>query len=136
MEKSTGPSKAFALKSQYVPMVRKAAQEAGVAPSDDEDGDLGPVETNSKKRKLDGDGKEGQVAENQPVWEYNKHRKAFIKNAMNAENVSYAKAQEMWNSSDEKYDLLGCVSISELKKRRFIPKGCFENPWATKSNPK
>ena len=134
MGKSTGPSKAFALKSQYVPVVRQAAQEAGVAPSDDEEDERGPGQTNSKKRKLKGDGEEEK--EKPPVWEYNKHRKAFIKNVMNAESVSYAEAQEMWNSSDEKYDLLGCVSVSELKKRRFIPKGCFENPWATKSNPK
>ena len=132
MEKTTGPSKAFALKSQYVPNICQAAQDAGVAPSDDEAGD-GPDHKNSGKRKLEDDGKKGQK---KPVWDYNNHRKAFIKNVMNAENVSYAKAQEMWNSSDEKYELLGCVSVSELKKRRFIPKECFENPWATKSKPK
>lgn len=84
MGKSTGPAKAFALKSQYVPVVRQAAQEAGVAPSDDEEDKHGPGQTNSKKRKLEGDGEEEK--EKPPVWEYNKHRKAFIKNVMNAES--------------------------------------------------
>ena len=75
MEKTTGPSKAFALKSQYAPNICQAAQGAGVAPSDDEAED-GP---GHKKRKLEDDGKEGPK---KPVWDYNSHRKAFIKNVI------------------------------------------------------
>ena len=134
MEKTATPPKAFSLKSQYVPVIQQAAQDAGVvAPEDDDDEASEPAgKKRPKKRKLDGE----NGVKVKPVWDYNTHRKAFIKNAMSDENVSYAKAQEMWNDMDEKCKLLGTVSVSELKKRRFISRQCFENPWAAKLNPK
>eukprot|EP00438_Fugacium_kawagutii_P017117 Skav204433 [mRNA] locus=scaffold1093:75091:75246:- [translate_table: standard] len=48
----------------------------------------------------------------------------------NERQLSHDDAVEAWNQSRQKRLLLGPVSVSELKRRKFIPKGCNHNPWA------
>ena len=56
MEKTASPPKAFSLKSQYVPVIQQAAQDAGIAPEDDDEEASEPAgKKHPKKRKLDGE---------------------------------------------------------------------------------
>ena len=45
--------------------------------------------------------------------------------------MSWKDANAEWNTSDLKRRLLSCVDLSELKRRRFVPKECEANPWAS-----
>ena len=119
---------AFSLKTQYVPVVCAAAEAAGQGPdADDQDPNEGPGST-STKRKQTTEGCDGE----KPKWNYNHHRMNFINHAKKEHGMTYAEAQKLWDASSEKADLLGVVSVQELKKRRFISKDVFENPWAKK----
>lgn len=60
---------------------------------------------------------------------YSAKRSAFIQNLRN-DGHSYQVAKTTWNFSSVKRELLSGVSVSELKRRRFLPKGASENPWA------
>lgn len=128
IKNSMGPSpEAFPLKSQYVPVVREAAQKAGINDEDEEEHDEkddGKAKESGAKRKVD---------ESKSDWNYNHHRMTFINQMKSQHGMSFADAQKAWNSSKEKYSLLGGLSVGELKKRRFLPKGSTENPWAPKS---
>lgn len=44
--------------------------------------------------------------------------------------ATFSAAKGLWDKSDLKRQLLGPVSLPELKKRRFVPKECQSNPWA------
>ena len=61
---------------------------------------------------------------------YSKIRKAFIDQVRNDHGISAKEANERWNQSSQKRKMLAGVSTSELRRRRFIPKGCDHNPWA------
>ena len=61
--------------------------------------------------------------------EYSAKRKAFIDGLRN-EGHSFSLANHAWNLSKEKRQLLCGLSVSELKRRRFLPAGETENPWA------
>ena len=130
IKNSTGPPPAaFPLKSQYVPVICEAAHKAGAACEDEEEhvrvaGGEADKES-GMKRKAPGASKSD--------WNYNHHRMTFINQMKKQRGMSCADAQEAWNSSKEKYSLLGGLSVGELKKRRFLPKGSTENPWAPKS---
>ena len=54
----------------------------------------------------------------------------FIKEARNEHDLSFEAAQHLWDESSAKKDFLKDVSAQELKRRKFIPKGSTENPWA------
>ena len=60
---------------------------------------------------------------------YSAKRSAFIQN-LRDEGYSYQVAKTTWNFGSAKRELLSGVSVSELKRRRFLPKGASENPWA------
>ena len=61
--------------------------------------------------------------------EYAEKRKAFI-DGLRKDGHSYNLANAAWNLSKEKRSLLCGLSVSELKRRRFLPKRSQENPWA------
>ena len=65
--------------------------------------------------------------------DYMRIRKEFIDDAKKKLDLSAKAASERWNSSDQKRKLLRNVSIPELRRRRFIEKGCDHNPWADDS---
>lgn len=61
--------------------------------------------------------------------EYAEKRLAFIQKLRN-DGHSYEIAKTTWNFSPEKRSLLCGLSVSELKRRRFLPAGATSNPWA------
>ncbi|CAL1150431.1 unnamed protein product [Cladocopium goreaui] len=61
---------------------------------------------------------------------YAELRKKFI-DAKRSGGMTWQDANAEWNSSDLKRRLLSCVELSELKRRRFVPKECEANPWAS-----
>ena len=60
---------------------------------------------------------------------YAEKRKIYIDN-LRETGVAFNLAASAWNLSQEKRNLLCSVSVTELKRRRFLPKGATENPWA------
>ena len=56
---------------------------------------------------------------------YAEQRKIFI----GASGKTYKEACEAWKTSAERSKLLSQVSLGELKRRKFVPKGCQENPF-------
>ena len=58
---------------------------------------------------------------------YSEKRLAYIE----ARAVQYGKreAAKMWNTSLQKAKMLAGVSLRELKKRKFVPKECSEDPF-------
>ena len=67
-----------------------------------------------------------------PNWNYGSIRSAFIQQRK-GEGISFRDALKLWDASQAKKVYLGKVSVSELKKRRFLPKGATTNPWSTDS---
>ena len=61
--------------------------------------------------------------------EYSKLRLGFI-HELKDKGLSYKQACEEWDKSQQKKSILSGVSVSELLRRRFIPKGEKTNPWA------
>ena len=59
---------------------------------------------------------------------YAEKRKAFLLEAQQ-KGLGAGEARAAWNESREKALLLCDVSIPELKRRKFVPKGCTENPF-------
>ncbi|CAE7513334.1 unnamed protein product, partial [Symbiodinium sp. KB8] len=60
--------------------------------------------------------------------EFNKQAKLFRANAK-AAGHSPATARKMWIDSKERARLLSDVPLQELKRRKFVPKECTENPF-------
>lgn len=63
-------------------------------------------------------------------WDYNARKTEFIKKLRGEAKCSFEEARTKWDSSEEKKNYLGAVSVKELRKRKFIAKGCQTNPWA------
>ena len=61
--------------------------------------------------------------------EFAAKRKAFIKR-LRDDGHSYQIANTTWAFSAERRGLLSGLSVSELKRRKFLPRGATENPWA------
>ena len=61
---------------------------------------------------------------------YAELRKKFIDDKRSG-GMTWKDANFEWNSSDLKRRLLSGVELSELKRRRFVPKECEANPWAS-----
>lgn len=62
--------------------------------------------------------------------EYSNLRSKFLTAAREERGLSNQEAADEWNQSSLKRKLLGSLSVSELRRRRFIEKGCHVNPWA------
>lgn len=130
--------KPFAIHEQYIPEVkaRKLAAEGGDGEELDREGDEPAVPKPSKKtvprknapeNSVDGNGDEKKVGE----WGYGKIRIDWVRGKVN-EGFSYKEASNLWDESKEKATLLAPVSLGELKRRKFLPKGADSNPWHKK----
>lgn len=112
------PPAAFALSEQYVKAVGRS-EEPPDAPTDP---------------KTDGDvPKEGVVDDpddTPATWNYNEVRMSFIKGHQKDHGTKFSEARAAWDTSSRKREYLGNVSIQELKRRKFLPKGADTNPWA------
>ena len=129
---------AFPLKSQYIKSIDQAREAAGgeephEIDDDDDDEVPGPtVKTKKPKAKSKPAAKrKATVGKDGKPWDYGKVRVKFIKNARSENgDLSYEDAKQLWDESSEKKNFLKDVSVQELKRRKFLPKGCTENPWA------
>lgn len=63
--------------------------------------------------------------------EYKKVRQEYIASVKDGLGLTPSEANQSWNDSTQKKRLLGGLSVPELRRRRFIPKGCDHNPWAS-----
>ena len=121
-------AKPFALQEQYVKAVKaKKAEEAAKGCESESEND--DEEHEKKKTTKNPKSKNDQV---ESSWKYNAIRKAFIEEAKKQHKVGFQKAKEMWDSSQQKRELLAPLTVAELRRRKFIAKECTENPWAAK----
>ena len=60
--------------------------------------------------------------------DFSKRAKQFRENAK-AQGHAPRKAREMWITSEERASILKDVPLQELKRRKFVPKECTENPF-------
>ena len=128
--------KAFPLKMQYVPAVRE--RRAGVNHSGDNDN---AVDDNNLAQHAM---VENEPVENEPEhpqqgekraepagrWNYAAVKNQYIADTVAAEQCSRKDARSSWEGSETRRALLGSISVSELKRRKFLPKGAELNPWA------
>ena len=127
--------KAFPLKEQYVSNIKNArsAPEAAAEPHE-------PVEDAPAAKRArvsmpaESDIPEPEEAAARPAkkkWDYNMVRKIFFAKLRSQKvNVKYSELVELWNASEERRKLLASLSVGELKKRKFLPKGASVNPWS------
>ena len=121
----------FPLKDQYIPAIcgpAKGGADGGAGAKVHDE----PVEPASRKRKSEDESDaDANVEEpNKPVWNYSAVREKWINEIRFDKKVSYNEAKALWDESDRKKAFLKHVSVSELKRRKFIRKGCTVNPWA------
>ena len=62
--------------------------------------------------------------------DYCQKRDVFMEKVQKLFKVAYRQASNMWKHSDARKALLKDMSVSELKRRRFIPAGATTNPFA------
>eukprot|EP00435_Cladocopium_sp_Y103_P030346 s1178_g7.t1 len=120
-------------------------------PDEDEDEMDGPAQAQAKpkrqtkkkkKPKKKGPAQVSHVktAEQLPIpepaaaEEYSPHRYAVLRkdfiDKLRNDGVAYKAAVDDWNNSKLKRQLLCNVPLQDLKRRRFVPKECQQNPWA------
>ena len=124
MQKLQDAPRPFALKDTYVPAVeaaRAAADGESERSAEDNDDDVPPKGWKCKNLDLAPDGK---------PWDYAGVRSVFIKQHRDEKGLSFQAAKLLWDQSDAKRNYLKDVSLKELKRRKFIPKGATTNPWA------
>ena len=117
--------KPFAINKQYK-VNMKADETAGAEVEES------AAEPPTKKKKVKHDMEENpeKADGSYKPKAYSKERYEYIQKLMETDGLSWAKASDRWNSSSQKKQLLSNLSISELIRRRFCPKGTQANPWA------
>lgn len=145
---AAGSMQPFPLHAQYVPSVlagRNGDQDGsdtdgkGEKPKPQKPRPKGkPGKKTSKvspKEKVTPPKEAGQLESEKSGWCYNSIRTEFI-NKLRSDGTgkSFGEASELWDQSMEKARYLAPVSVGELKKRRFLPKGANTNPWLAKVN--
>ena len=145
---AAGSTQPFPLHAQYVPSVlagRNGDQDGsdtdgkGEKPKPQKPRPKGkPGKKTSKvspKEKVTPPKEAGQLESEKSGWCYNSIRTEFI-NQLRSDGTgkSFGEASELWDQSMEKARYLAPVSVGELKKRRFLPKGADTNPWLAKVN--
>lgn len=137
---STSP---FPLHSQYVPAV--LAGRGGDDKNEDSDVEGDSKSPKAKKKKKKDKNKKGgrkppqkkqkgglvQEEVVEKTWCYNSIRNEFIQN-LRSSGKTFKESTDLWDLSLEKAKYLAPVSVGELKKRRFLPKGSTTNPWFEK----
>lgn len=125
--------KTFPLSDQYVKTVKRAKDAEGcLSEPDSEDAHEKPKKpkksTKAQKRTTKRDGK-AKVEKVESSWKYNEIRSSFIKSAR-GKGMDYNRAKGLWNESRERKELLGSLTLCELKRRKFVDKTCKTNPWS------
>ena len=131
----------FPLNLQYIKAVKDARaaaaaakQEQGVAAADEEEEELSDEESEKPKRgkkkpsKRVSNKKHGSK-KGETQWNYGEIRTKFIKQAR-VDGLNFTAAKDLWDESQAKRDLLGPLTLPELKRRKFVDKDCQSNPWA------
>lgn len=90
--------------------------------------DLKKLQETSKLQPVATDGED--TGSTYKAKEYGNLRQQFIAIARQDRGISSAEAAQEWNNSALKRKLLSCLSVPELRRRRFIEKDCNHNPWA------
>jgi hypothetical protein len=123
---------AFPLSSQYVNKVKERRVAAGAdvasAGSGDEGSDEGAKPKKKQPAAKKGNNPKKRIAD--PNWNFNEVRTSFISSFREQHGCPYKEAKAAWDSSSAKKNMLRKLSVSELKRRKFIGKGCDVNPWA------
>ena len=83
-----------------------------------------PASEETKKRSF------GECGASYEPHVYKDQRSKFIE-AQKATGCTHAVACVAWNLSQDKAKLLSAVPVPELVRRRFLPKGAKNNPWAS-----
>ena len=140
MEKNASQApRPFPLSDQYLPQMDKRNTKRK-APELEHSTVSGLCEMDKKKAKNSG----GQEVNNPPAvaeksvaaegyrsCKYNSVFRCFLEKA---KPLPYKERLDLWRNSSAKRELLKDMSLSELRKRRFIGKGVQANPWATKND--
>lgn len=116
------PTQPFPVSAQHVRAVVKPQDDAG---DDDDSKSVGPSEPVDTKDDTNTD----QGVKRKTEWVYSKVRDQYIKDAKNR-GCSFFMAKCQWDLSNEKKNLLKDVTLTELKKRRFVAKTATSNPWS------
>ncbi len=111
---------AFPLKEQYIKNV--AAAREGDEESDNEKAPPPKKKGETKKAP------KARKHDEPSSWMYGSHRKEFISKCR-GDGLGYQESVSKWDASDEKALFLSSISVSELKRRKFIPAGEMQNPW-------
>ena len=115
----------IAVKEQYKSVWKKRMQD-----------DPGDAEPEAKKHKAEATKKKLSSARSKTDMGaytpqvYSSKRLEFV-NKLKEDGFSHRDACEKWNSSDDNKCLLKDLSVSELIRRRFAPKGTAANPYAS-----
>ena len=119
----------FAVREQYA----KAFEEGDAEDSNDEEAKCRKVVGVSKgKKKVAGASETKPDAPSHGKYLphlYNEKRLAFIA----ASEKPRKEAQALWLASSECHNLLAPLSVGELIRRRFAPKGTTSNPFTAKA---
>ena len=70
------------------------------------------------------------------TWNYSTIRMEWIKKHRKENACTFAGARALWDQSSTKKAFLSKVSVAELRRRKFIPKGSKLNPWNSDSDSK
>ena len=146
-KQSSQPPQPFPLNAQYVANIAGPKGEDGDSEASGDEGDVKSKRSrvagkkpNSKKNKTKAKAKSskekppaktGETTGSNDGWKYGAIRNAFIQDQRN-KGVGFDAAKSLWDSSEQEAQLLSVVSVQELKRRKFLPKGASENPWFQK----
>ncbi len=131
--------KAFAIQEQYIPAVlAKRAKQGGGKPCDDDDDEDEKQVKNEKPSKPPKGEKgenvkppQGEKAMEPKGWPYSDLRNKFMQIKI-CEGFTWNESKNLWDESLDKANFLSEVSVQELKRRKFLPKGSQVNPWHEK----
>ena len=150
-KQSSQPPEPFPLHAQYVPNIAGLKGEDGdsEASGDEDVGSKKPrakgkkpsnktnrgraKATSSKQKTIRNTSKPitGETSCSDGGWQYGAVRNAFIQD-LRSKGVGFGDAKPLWDSSEQKTQILSAVTVQELKRRKFLPKGACENPWFQK----
>lgn len=105
-----------------------AGADVASAGSGDEGSDEGAKPKKKQPAAKKGNNPKKRIAD--PNWNFNEVRTSFISSFREQHGCPYKEAKAAWDSSSAKKNMLRKLSVSELKRRKFIGKGCDVNAWA------
>ena len=79
----------------------------------------------SQLKKAEPEAVEAPKSGNYSPHLYAQKRLIFIE----ASGLAFKEASAAWNASSERAALLSTVPLAELKRRKFVPRGCQEHPF-------